>query len=209
MGDGLSGGMSNLLLSSNASSRPRFNVAPEMAHTDSAPPPPGLSTASDEIATLSPDEYGINNLDDATLPPSLLIHDRSRIAPAEVVCLVDDDPSVLRAVGRLLKCDGFSVSAFSEPESFLEYVAANSVPLVVLDIWMEKMTGIELLAHLCARSPATRVIFITAREDPAAEATVMQAGAFAFFIKPFDNDQFLNAVHCALGHSLPQLGSLS
>jgi FixJ family two-component response regulator len=176
-----------------------------MAHTDSAPPPPGLSTASDEIATLSPDEYGINNLDDATLPPS----DRSRIAPAEVVCLVDDDPSVLRSVGRLLESDGFSVSAFSEPESFLEYVAANSVPLVVLDIWMEKMTGMELLAHLCARSPATRVIFITAHEDPAAEATVMQAGAFAFFIKPFDNDQFLNAVHCALGHSLLKKGAVA
>jgi FixJ family two-component response regulator len=121
---------------------------------------------------------------------------------SEIVCLVDDDPSVLRSVGRLLESDGFSVSAFSEPETFLEYLAANSVPLVVLDIWMEKMTGMELLAHLCATSPGTRVIFITGREDPAAEAVVKQAGAFAFFIKPFDNDQFLNAVHCGLGHSL-------
>ena len=72
------------------------------------------------------------------------------------------------------------MSAFSKPESFLEYVAVNSVLLVVLDIWMEKMTGMELLAHLCARSPQTRVIFITGHKDPAAEATVMQAGVFAF-----------------------------
>ena len=139
-------------------------------------------------------------LGDATLSP--LIHDHSEIVPAEVVCLVDDDPSILKSVGRLLESDGFGVSAFSEPEAFLEYVAANSVPLVVLDIWMDKMTGMELFAHLCARSPGTRVIFITAHEDRAAQATVMQGGAFAFFIKPFDGDQFLNAVHDALGHSL-------
>jgi FixJ family two-component response regulator len=60
------------------------------------------------------------------------------------------------------------------------------------------MTGMELLAHLCARSPSTRIIFITAHEDHAAEATVMQAGAFAFFIKPFDNIAFLAAVRVAL-----------
>jgi FixJ family two-component response regulator len=46
------------------------------------------------------------------------------------------------------------------------------------------------------------VIFITGHEDSAAEATVRQAGASAFFIKPFDSEPFLTAVHCALGHSL-------
>ena len=67
---------------------------------------------------------------------------------------------------------------------------------------MERMTGMELLAHLCARSPQTRVIFITGQEDPAAEATVMAAGAFAFLLKPFDDDEFLHEVHRAL--SLPR-----
>ena len=63
---------------------------------------------------------------------------------------------------------------------------------------MENMTGMELLAHLCAKSPATRIIFITGHEDQAAETTVMQAGAFAFFLKPFDNVRFLSAVRSAL-----------
>jgi FixJ family two-component response regulator len=62
---------------------------------------------------------------------------------------------------------------------------------------MENMSGMELLAHLCAQSPDTRVIFITAHPDHAAEVTVMQAGAFAFFIKPFDTKQFLKAVRDA------------
>jgi FixJ family two-component response regulator len=130
--------------------------------------------------------------------------DRTEVADAVVVCLVDDDPSVRKSISRLLESDGFSVRAFSAPEPFLDHLATNPVPVAVLDIWMETMTGMELLAHLCARSPQTRVIFITGHEDRAAEATVMRAGAFAFFIKPFDDEQFLTAVHHALGHPIPE-----
>jgi len=123
---------------------------------------------------------------------------------SEVVCLVDDDPSVRKSVGRLLQSAGYKVNTFSDPKPFLEHLAKNSVPVAVLDIWMESMTGMELLAHLCARSPQTRVIFITGHEDPAAEATVRQAGAFGFLIKPFDDGEFLALVDEALGHGTPQ-----
>lgn len=115
-----------------------------------------------------------------------------------VVCLVDDDSSVRKSIVRLLEFAGFQVDAFGEPEAFLQHLEQHSVPLAVLDIWMENMTGMELLAHLCAKSPATRIIFITGHEDQAAQTTVMQAGAFAFFLKPFDNVEFLSAVRCAL-----------
>jgi two-component system response regulator FixJ len=124
----------------------------------------------------------------------------SEIVPPEV-CLVDDDASVRKSISRLLQSDGFTVRAFGEPEEFLNHMAGHRVQLVVLDIWMEKMTGMELLAHLCAKSPDTPVIFITGHEDPAAKRTVMKAGAFAFFIKPLDDAQFLGAVHRALGHA--------
>lgn len=119
----------------------------------------------------------------------------------EVVYLVDDDASVRKSISRLLEADGFNVRVFGEPEAFLNQMAKSSVRLVVLDIWMERVTGLELLAHLRARSPDTRVIFITGREDPTAEKTVMEAGAFAFFMKPLDDIRFLSAVHHALGHS--------
>jgi two-component system response regulator ChvI len=120
---------------------------------------------------------------------------------ARVVCLLDDDESVRTSIARLLEVSGFKVQAFSEPEAFLEHVTARPVPVAVLDIWMYNMNGMQLLAHLCARSPSTRVIFITGREDRAAQATVMQAGAFAFFIKPFDNKKFLVAVRDAFAHT--------
>ena len=123
---------------------------------------------------------------------------------APVVCVVDDDDSVRKSLARLLESVGFKVESFSDPDAFLAYLVSHSVQLVILDIWMDNMTGMELLAHLCARSPSTRVIFITAHEDHAAEATVMQAGAFAFFLKPFDNALFLGAVHRALHQTSPE-----
>jgi FixJ family two-component response regulator len=119
-------------------------------------------------------------------------------AAAEIVCLVDDDAAVLTSIGRLLASDGLGVRPFSEPLEFLAYVQANAVPLVILDIWMEQMTGLEVQAKLSRLSPATRVIIMTGRRDPAAEQTAMQFGADAFFIKPFDAEEFLFAVHRAL-----------
>jgi FixJ family two-component response regulator len=119
----------------------------------------------------------------------------------KVVCVVDDDSLMLRSVRRLLEREGYSVVTFAQPGEALEYMKRNSVPLAILDIWMEQMTGIELLAHLCARSPQTHVIFITGREDRAAQAMVTQAGAFGFLIKPFQDNEFLAIVQRALGDS--------
>jgi FixJ family two-component response regulator len=122
----------------------------------------------------------------------------SEKSDTEIVCLVDDDLSVLKSIERLLASDGFSVCAFNKPKEFLTYVQAHAVPLVVLDIWMEEMSGLEVQAQLSALSPQTRVIIITGREDQTAKLAALQLGVIAFFTKPFDGDQFLNAVRGAL-----------
>src|SRR6266700_1419744 len=122
----------------------------------------------------------------------------SELPSSEIVCLVDDDPMMLRATGRLLASDGFAVRPFSNGKDFIAYVASHDVALVVLDIWMKEMTGLEVLARLCAISPQTHVIVITGREDSAARITAMQIGIVAFFIKPFNAEKFLAAVHDAL-----------
>ncbi len=127
-----------------------------------------------------------------------LAPDSSPTTSAETCYVVDDDPSVRKSICRLLEVEGFKVCAFGNPEDFLNQMATNPVRLVVLDIWMQQMTGMELLAHLCARSPGTRVIFITGHEDRAAEATVMRAGAAGFFVKPLDNERFIAVVRDVL-----------
>jgi two-component system response regulator FixJ len=122
----------------------------------------------------------------------------SATATSELVCLVDDDPAILTSIGRLLASEGFSVQAFSEPTSFLAHVEEQFVPLVILDIWMRQMTGLEVQAKLANISPRTRVIIMTGRKDPALEQTALQHGAAAFFTKPFDDEEFLIAVRRAL-----------
>jgi FixJ family two-component response regulator len=118
----------------------------------------------------------------------------------KVVCLVDDDPMMLKSTGRLLVAHGFAVRSFNNGEDFIAYAASQEVPLVVLDIWMEEMTGLEVLARLCAISPQTHVIIITGREDSAARMTAMQIGIVAFLTKPFNADQFLEMIHRELDH---------
>jgi FixJ family two-component response regulator len=66
---------------------------------------------------------------------------------------------------------------------------------------MDDVTGLELLARLCAISPRTKVIVITAREDLAARATAMAIGPVAFFMKPFDDEKFITAVRDALSQA--------
>jgi FixJ family two-component response regulator len=122
----------------------------------------------------------------------------SEKSDTEIVCLVDDDLSVLKSIERLLASDGLSVRGFNKPKEFLTHVQAHTVPLVVLDIWMEEMSGLEVQAQLSALSPQTRVIIITGREDQTAKLAALQSGVIAFFTKPFDGDQFLNAVRGAL-----------
>ena len=114
------------------------------------------------------------------------------------VCLIDDDVSVLRSMQYLLASDGMKVRAFNKPEEFLAYSATHRIGVVVTDIWMDGVTGLEILARMCALSPRPRVIIITAREDLAARATAMQIGPAAFFMKPFNDEKFITAVRDAL-----------
>jgi two-component system, LuxR family, response regulator FixJ len=112
---------------------------------------------------------------------------------AEIVCLVDDDPGFLKSLERLLASDGFSVRSFNKPKSFLAHVQAHPVPVVVLDIWMAEMSGLEVQANLSALSPGTRVIIITGSKDPSAKLTALHLGVVTFFTKPFDGTQFLTS----------------
>ncbi len=123
--------------------------------------------------------------------------------PADLneVCLVDDDVSVLRSMQYLLASEGIKVRAFNKPEEFLAHAATHRIGVVVTDIWMDGVTGLEILARMCALSPRPRVIIITAREDLAARATAMQIGPAAFFMKPFDDEKFIAAVRDALAQA--------
>src|SRR5260370_29556264 len=122
-------------------------------------------------------------------------------AESHAVCLVDDDPLVLNSLRHLLAADGIATRSFDRAETLPAHIKMHSVVLVVIDIWMERVTGLEVMARLCVGSPQTRVIVITARDDLAARATAMQSRPVAFFIKPFSDEKFLAALHDALAQA--------
>ena len=117
---------------------------------------------------------------------------------AGTICLVDDDPSMLKALDRLLSSVGLQAQLFHEPLGFLSYASCNSVALAVIDIWMPGVSGLETQHRLKMVSPNTRVIIITANDDASVRNAAIQGGAIAFFAKPFDDEAFLAAVHQAM-----------
>ena len=116
----------------------------------------------------------------------------------DVVCLLDDDPSVLKAVGRLLSSAGWRVQQFSDPDEFLVYAKMHRTPVAVIDVWMPLMNGLEVQSRLRELSPSTRVIIFTGKDDLRVRSTALNAGASAFLTKPFDDEELLTAVRLAL-----------
>ena len=117
---------------------------------------------------------------------------------AATICIADDDPSMLKALERLLLSVGLSARLFREPLAFLKYARSNPVAVAVIDIWIPGMSGLELQKELRAVAPETRVIVVTADDEDCVRSAAMQNGATAFFAKPFDNEIFLDAIHQAM-----------
>lgn len=120
----------------------------------------------------------------------------------DLVCLLDDDPSVLKAVGRLLSSAGWGVKEFSDPEEFLIYAKIHRTAVAVIDVWMPLMSGLEVQSRLRELSPSTRVIIFTGREDSRVRSSALNAGACAFLMKPFDDEELLTAVRLALAAAI-------
>lgn len=114
--------------------------------------------------------------------------------PGPSVCLLDDDPSIVKATGRLLSSAGWKVESFTDPVEFLRYAETQHPHMVVLDIRMPIMNGLEVQSRLHAVSPATRVVVLTSKDDPSVRSKAIKAGASAFFVKPVNDEEFLNGI---------------
>ena len=113
------------------------------------------------------------------------------------VYLLDDDTSVLKATSRLLDSVGWKVEAFTDPIEFLERAATYCPELAVIDILMPVMSGLEVQTRLRCNSPSTRVIILTAKDDPSVRRMAMNAGASAFFVKGVESGEFLAGIKAA------------
>jgi FixJ family two-component response regulator len=117
-----------------------------------------------------------------------------------VIYIIDDDPSVRRAVKRLLTIAGFKVQPFACPREFKEYLEANKnfCCCMVLDIQMPGMTGIDMLKYMKSSGIAIPVILMTGFEDKRYKRLAkMYDNVVAFLQKPFDDCDILAAVEKA------------
>ena len=117
---------------------------------------------------------------------------------SNVISIVDDDFSVRRALGRLVRAAGYTVETFSSALEFLDSTRQDRSACVVLDIQMDGMNGFELQERLAADRPALPVIFMTAYDDAATRGRVKRSGVAAFLLKPFDDWVLLDAIRTAV-----------
>jgi len=113
------------------------------------------------------------------------------------VAIVDDDPSVLKGLRRLLEARGFTTKVFQSGEEFLESDDVNSIDCVVLDIHMDGMSGIETRRALSVRGSKVPVIFMTALENTAVRREAVESGCVAFLSKPFSGQVLIEAIQSA------------
>jgi FixJ family two-component response regulator len=114
------------------------------------------------------------------------------------IWLLDDDVSMLKALGRLMKSANLIAEKFSDPIAFLARLKHAQCRVAVLDVWMPRMNGLEVQARLRRDSPKTRIIFMTGRDDPSVRQTAVDAGAFAFLTKPFEDEALVQLVQKAM-----------
>ncbi len=105
---------------------------------------------------------------------------------------------MLSALGRLLKSAGFSVEKFGHPAAFLFRLQRGGCQVAVLDVWMPVMNGLDVQSCLIKNSPETRIIFISGRDDSSVRQTALDAGAFGFLAKPFEDEVLVQLIHKAV-----------
>jgi len=104
-------------------------------------------------------------------------------SPICYIAVVDDDESLCRSLGRLLRVAGFQAITYPSGEAFLGDTKRPKFDCLVLDIRFDGMSGIELQKRIVASGATTPIIFITAHDDPGAREEVIAAGCKAFFRK--------------------------
>ena len=115
--------------------------------------------------------------------------------------LIVDDHFEIRESLRLTLKDKYDVSTACEAQDAFMHMASCSVNIVLLDFKMPKIDGITALTEIKKRHPDTEVIMMTGYAPVDAMQKALNAGAFAFFMKPFDINKLINAIDEALQKS--------
>jgi len=115
-----------------------------------------------------------------------------------IVLVVDDDVSVREALGSLIRSAGLKVETFASAQEFLSRPRADAPSCLVLDVRLPGLSGLDLQKKMAKANLEIPIIFITGHGDVPTSVQAMKAGALEFLIKPFDDQDLLEAIRNAI-----------
>jgi FixJ family two-component response regulator len=119
-------------------------------------------------------------------------------AEKPVVYVVDDDPSVGKALERLMRSAGHDVRTFTSALDFVRCRNLEAPACLILDVSMPDLNGLELQEYLASQGSAPPIVFITGHGTVPMSVKAMKAGAVDFLQKPFSDTDLLNAISHAI-----------
>jgi FixJ family two-component response regulator len=120
------------------------------------------------------------------------------IGAKPVVIVVDDDPSILRALRRLISGAGFDVRVFDRPSELLKDDLPKTDACLVVDVHLPEMSGVELCETLEASGCRLPVVLITADSRDGTRTHALSAHPVALLIKPFTRAELVTSIQIAL-----------
>lgn len=117
--------------------------------------------------------------------------------------LVDDDPGLLKLLGMRLSSEGFSVTTAESGQEALRTLGREKINLVISDLRMDEMDGMQLFAEIQKVQPGIPVIILTAHGSIPEAVAATRQGVFSFLTKPVDKDALYKAIDDALEQSAP------
>jgi FixJ family two-component response regulator len=115
------------------------------------------------------------------------------------IAIVDDDPSVLKALARLLRTRALYARTFGSAQEFLDALPDGLPDCLIVDLQMPGMTGLELQQHLVKAGIKIPTIVITAHDGVGTRERCRSAGASAYLLKPLQNTALIAAINSAMG----------
>ena len=115
------------------------------------------------------------------------------------IAVVDDDPSVLKALMRLLRTRAYQAKTYESAREFLAALPGGFPECLIVDLQMPEMSGLELHQHLTRRGIDIPTIIITAHDDSEARQRCESAGAAAYLLKPLHDIELFAAIDKARG----------
>lgn len=124
------------------------------------------------------------------------------IYPEHPILLVDDEPMILLSFGTILRKSGLNnFQTIEDSREVLQALDDQPVSVVVLDLTMPHVSGLELLQKINETYPEILVIVVTATDDIETAVTCMRSGAFDYLVKPVEMNRFISSINKALNIS--------